>query len=222
MCWSLGRAASVRRFCSISPRLAGVGTIGIVDGDQLERSNLQRQIAHGMDGLGRAKVESARQRMVEINPDVRIETVNCRLTAENGMAIIRGYDFVVEAADNFTSKFLVNDLCLRANIPFSHGGILAFTGQTMTIVPGKSRCYRCVFGQEPPSAVAEACSQARVLGAVAGIIGPIQAAEAMKCLLGIGELLDNSLLVCDAPTMQFRRIPTRRRDEGCCRSLFIC
>lgn len=195
---------------------AGLGTLGVIDGDTVDLSNLQRQIAHTSEAIGQPKVVSASERMHAINPEVKIELHNQRLTADGGAEIVRKYDFVVEATDNFEAKFLVNDLCVAENVPFSHGGILEFTGQTMTVVPGSSSCYRCVFTEQPPAAIAEKCSKAGVLGAVAGVIGSIQAAEAVKFLLGCGELLTDVLLTMDALGMRFRRVPILKRADCTC------
>jgi len=185
---------------------AGVGTIGIADGDRVELSNLQRQVIHGSSDLGRAKVESARDRMLEINPEVQVECIGERLTAENIAEFVGRYDFVLDATDNFEAKFLINDACLAAGVSFSHGGILRYKGQTMTVLPGKSTCYRCIFPEPPEAEVALSCSRAGVLGVLPGVIGVIQATEAIKFLLGIGELLTSRLLTYDALTLRFREV----------------
>ncbi len=192
---------------------AGVGTVGIVDNDHVDISNLQRQIIHFTKDIGVAKVESAAEKMQAINPGIRVRTHPAFLCADNIREIIRDYDFVIDGADNFPTKFLVNDACVMEGIPFSHGGILRFDGQTMTIVPGKSACYRCTFRTPPPADAVPTCSQAGVLGAIAGMLGTIQAAEALKFITGAGELLTNALLTFDARTMHFRRIPLRPQDD---------
>jgi molybdopterin-synthase adenylyltransferase len=192
---------------------AGVGTIGVADGDRVELSNLQRQVIHGTSDLGRAKVASARDRMLEINPGVQVECIGEWLTPENIGGIVARYDFVLDATDNFDAKFLINDACLAAGISYSHGGILKFQGQTMTVIPGKSTCYRCIFPEPPVAEVALSCSKAGVLGVLPGVIGAIQATEAVKHLLGIGELLTSRLLTYNLLTMRFREVPLGRNPE---------
>jgi len=195
---------------------AGVGTLGVIDGDRVDLSNLQRQIVHGQKDIGRFKAESARERLAMLNAEVQVEVYGEPLTAENGLGLLDGYDFVVEATDNFEAKFLVNDLCLQARVPFCHGGILEFTGQILTVIPYQSACYRCVFTRKPPEGIARSCSQAGVLGAVAGVIGALQAAEALKYLAGCGELLVDTLLTYDALTARFRRVEVRKRQSCRC------
>lgn len=192
---------------------AGVGTIGIVDCDTVEISNLQRQIAHFTKDIGRPKVESAREKMLAINPDLTVRAYREYLSAANIREIIRGYDFVVDGTDNFATKFLVNDACVMEKIPFSHGGILRFDGQTTTVVPGHSACYRCSFRQPPPPDAVPTCSQAGVLGAIAGMLGTIQAAEALKYLTGAGTLLTDRLLTFNAKSMEFRKIKLSRQAD---------
>jgi molybdopterin-synthase adenylyltransferase len=193
---------------------AGVGTLGIADGDQVDLSNLQRQVVHHTPDVGRPKVESAAEKLRAINPDITVKTIPHRLTAGEIMAVIDGYDFVIDGTDNFAAKFLINDACVLAGKPFSHGGILRFKGQTMTVTPGRSACYRCVFPEPPPPDAVPTCSQAGVLGAVAGMLGTIQAAETLKVLLGIGKPLLDTLLTFDALDMNFRRV-FLRREPGC-------
>lgn len=190
---------------------AGVGTIGIVDNDTVEISNLQRQIAHFTKDIGVAKVESAKEKMLAINPDVEVITHQLFLSAANIRSTIRGYDFVIDGTDNFQTKFLVNDACVMEKIPLSHGGILRFNGQTLTIMPGESSCYRCSFRNPPPPDAVPTCSQAGVLGAIAGMLGTIQAAEALKFITGAGSLLTDTLLSFDAKTMHFRKTNLRRQ-----------
>jgi molybdopterin-synthase adenylyltransferase len=184
---------------------AGVGTIGIVDGDVVEISNLQRQIIHFTADINKPKVDSAKNKMELINPDIKVITHYKRVFADNIMEIIKDYDFIIDGTDNFPAKFLINDACVFAKKPFSHGGILRFDGQTMTYVPGNT-CYRCVFLSPPPKNLVPTCSQAGILGAVAGILGAIQGAEALKFLIGKGELLTNKLLTFNALNMQFRNV----------------
>lgn len=186
---------------------AGVGTIGLADGDRVDLSNLQRQIAHHSPDVGRKKVDSAREKIAAINPDVKVIGYDFRLDKDNIREIIRDYDFIVEGTDNFPTKYLVNDACVFEKKPFNQGGILRFQGQTMTYVP-ESACYRCVYPTPPPAGAVPTCSEAGVLGAIAGILGTIQATEALKYLLGIGELLINRVLFYDALSMVFRTVKT--------------
>ena len=190
---------------------AGVGTIGIVDSDSVEISNLQRQIAHFTKDIGVFKVDSAAEKMQAINPDITVRTYKEYLCAANITKIIAGYDFIIDGTDNFPTKFLVNDACIFTGIPFSHGGILRFNGQTMTVVPGESACYRCSFREAPPPDAVPSCAQAGVLGAIAGMLGTIQATEALKYITGVGELLTNGLLTFDARTLTFRKINLARQ-----------
>ena len=189
---------------------AGVGTIGIVDGDVVDLSNLQRQVIHFTGDVGHPKVESARDKMLAINPNVNVNTIREFLMSDNALDIIKDYDFIVDGTDNFPVKFLINDACVMAGKPFSHGGILRFEGQTFTHLPGTA-CYRCLFKSPPPANAVPTCSQAGVLGAIAGMLGTIQAAETLKYLTGVGELLTNKLLTFNAKTMDFRKINTRRQ-----------
>ncbi len=192
---------------------AGVGTIGIVDGDVVDLSNLQRQIIHFTPDVGRPKVESAKEKIEQLNPNVKVITHKEFLMADNALDIVKDYDFVVDGTDNFPVKFLINDACVMAGKPFSHGGILRFEGQTFTHLPGTA-CYRCLFPAPPPANAVPTCSQAGVLGAIAGMLGTIQAAEVLKYLTGVGELLTDRLLSFNARTMNFRTIKTKRHD-GC-------
>uniref|UniRef100_A0A831U9F8 Molybdopterin-synthase adenylyltransferase n=1 Tax=Geobacter metallireducens TaxID=28232 RepID=A0A831U9F8_GEOME len=191
---------------------AGVGTIGIADSDRVELSNLQRQIAHHTPDLGRPKVVSAQEKMAAMNPDVTVIPFETRVETSNIGGIIADFDFIIDATDNFAAKFLINDACVAAGKPFSHGGILRFDGQTMTVLPGKSPCYRCIFPEPPESdEVATACSRAGVIGVLPGVIGTIQATEALKYLLGIGELLTGRLLTYNALTLKFREVPIGKK-----------
>jgi molybdopterin/thiamine biosynthesis adenylyltransferase len=167
---------------------AGVGTIGLVDGDVVDRTNLQRQVIHFTPDIGKPKVESAREKMLQINPDITVRTYPERVFAHNILDLIRDYDFVIDGTDNFPAKFLINDACVLAQKAFSHGGILRFDGQTMTYVPGRA-CYRCVFLQPPPKNAVPTCSQAGVLGAGGG--GP--------------EIPDRHRAASDRPTARFQR-----------------
>ncbi|EFL50729.1 UBA/THIF-type NAD/FAD binding protein [Solidesulfovibrio fructosivorans JJ]] len=190
---------------------AGVGVLGILDCDVVDRSNLQRQILHATDDIGRPKVVSAKEKLERLNPDVSVRTYDTRIDASNIGKIIAPYDFVVDGVDNFQTKFLINDACILAGIPFSMGGVLQFVGQTMTVLPGKSACYRCVMGDVSKSA--PTCAEKGLLGPVPGITGTIQAAEALKYLTGAGELLCDNLLLFDATAMEFMKSPVRRNPD---------
>ncbi|MDR0997393.1 MAG: molybdopterin-synthase adenylyltransferase MoeB [Zoogloeaceae bacterium] len=189
---------------------AGVGKIGIVDGDVVDLSNLQRQVIHSTPDIGIAKVESAKRKMRAINPDIEVDAWQTMLNADNILSIVADYDFVIDGTDNFAAKFLINDACIKAKKPFSHGGILRFAGQTMTIDPGKSACYACAFDKPPPAGLVPTCSSAGVLGPVAGMLGTIQATEALKWIGGIGAPLTDTLLSFDAKTMAFRKTALKR------------
>ncbi|MGB8601139.1 MAG: HesA/MoeB/ThiF family protein [Rhizomicrobium sp.] len=186
---------------------AGVGTLGLADADVVDLSNLQRQVIHFTPDVGKAKVQSAAEKIAELNPDVTVRQHKLFLDSENIFPVIADYDFIIDGTDSFAAKFLINDACVLAKKPFSHGGILRFRGQTMTVVPGQSACYRCVFHAPPPTGSVPTCSQAGVLGAIAGMLGTIQAAEALKFVTGAGKLLTNALLTFDALEMNFRKVP---------------
>lgn len=192
---------------------AGVGVLGIADADTVDLSNLQRQILHGTADIGAAKVESAARRIAAVNPEVEVVTHREYLTAATIGAVVSQYDFVVEGVDNFPSKYLVNDACVLAGVPVSMGGILQFVGQTMTVLPGRTACYRCVMG-EPPTGKVPTCASAGVFGAIAGMLGSIQAAEALKFVTGVGQVLGDALLCFDAKAMDFMKSPARR-DPAC-------
>jgi molybdopterin/thiamine biosynthesis adenylyltransferase len=189
---------------------AGVGTIGVIDADKVDLTNLQRQVIHHTDDVGTKKVVSAKNKMLAINPDITVKTYRHRAMAANIREIIREYDFVIDATDNFPAKFLINDACYFEKKPFSHAGILRFDGQLITVLPGETTCYRCIFGAPPPAGVVPSCSQAGVLGVLAGVIGSLQATEAIKYILGIGDLLTNQLLTYNALTMEFRKVSLKR------------
>jgi molybdopterin/thiamine biosynthesis adenylyltransferase len=192
---------------------AGVGTIGVMDNDQVDITNLQRQVIHHTDDIGVEKVDSAKTKMQAINPDVTVHTYHTMATSENVSEIVRQYDFVIDGTDNFPTKFLVNDACYFEKVPFSHAGILRFDGQLFTVLPGKTTCYRCIFESPPPPDAVPSCSQAGVLGVVAGVIGSLQATEALKYVLGIGELLTDRLLTYNALTMKFRTVCFERNSR---------
>lgn len=187
---------------------AGIGTIGLVDFDAVELSNLQRQIIHLTKDVGKPKVISGKETINEMNPDVDVVTYQEWINSQNITDIIKDqdYDFIIDGTDNFPAKFLINDACVLAGKPFSHAGIIKFTGQTMTYLPGKGPCYRCIFHAPPPPDAVPTCKQAGVLGVMGGIIGTIQATEAVKYILGVGELLNGYLLTYDALKMDFRKV----------------
>jgi adenylyltransferase/sulfurtransferase len=190
---------------------AGVGTLGLIDGDRVELSNLQRQILHATADLGRLKVESAAEKLDRLNSAVAVRTYATRLDAANAAEIFADYDFIVDGSDNFETKFLVNDTAVTLGKAFSHAGIVRLQGQTMTVVPHKSACYRCVFQEPPAPGELMNCQQAGILGVVAGVIGAIQATEAIKYLSGMDEeLLMDRVLTYDAKTMNFRTIEVRK------------
>lgn len=194
---------------------AGVGRIGIADADVVDLSNLQRQVIHTTGDLGKPKVESAKETMLAINPEVEVETYHEFLTSKNILDIIKKYDFVLDGTDNFPAKFLINDACVMADKPFSHAGILRFKGQLMTVIPHETPCYRCVFHTMPPKDAIPSCKEAGVVGAMAGVIGSLQALEAIKFLTDAGDLLTGKLLTFDALKMKFHTITLPPRGEGC-------
>jgi molybdopterin/thiamine biosynthesis adenylyltransferase len=192
---------------------AGVGTIGIADPDTVSLSNLQRQIIHTTEDAGKAKVQSAQEKIRALNPDVTVVPYLQRIDAGSIADIIENYDFIIDGTDNFSAKFLINDACVLRRKPFCHAGIIRFQGQIMTYIPGESPCYRCVFHSPPPEGAVPACQQAGVLGATAGVIGTLQATEALKFLLGMEGLLKGQLLCYNALTMEFRKTPLSRNPD---------
>ncbi|MRR56028.1 MAG: molybdopterin-synthase adenylyltransferase MoeB [Deltaproteobacteria bacterium] len=192
---------------------AGVGVIGIADADVVDLSNLQRQVIHHTADIGKPKVASAKEKMEAINPDVRVTTYQEWINAGNILDIIRDYDFVIDGTDNFAAKFLINDACVMARKPFSHGGILHFIGQTTTVLPGESACYRCLSPAPPPPGAIPTCAQVGVIGVLPGVIGSIQATEAVKFLIGVGKLLNGRLLIYDAEGMDFSTVPIRKNPK---------
>lgn len=185
---------------------AGVGTIGVADSDSVELSNLQRQIIHTGKDLNRPKVYSAKETVEAMNPDVTVNTYHTFVNSKNISDIIKDYDFIIDATDNFEAKFLINDACVLAKKPFSHAGIIRFEGQIMTYVPGKGPCYRCIFRDLPPKSEVPSCKEAGIIGAMGGIIGSMHAMEAIKYILGKGELLTGQLLTYNALKGEFRKI----------------
>ena len=193
--------------------LAGVGTIGIVDFDVVEVSNLQRQILHHNDDVGRSKGASAKATIHAYNPDVNVVIHETRISSENAMEIIGQYDMVINGADNFPSRYLVNDACYLLGKPLVDGSILIFDGQATVFMPGHG-CYRCLFPTPPPPGMVPNCAEAGVLGALTGLVGSIQATEALKLILGVGESLKSRLLLIDALSMDFREV-RMKRDPAC-------
>ena len=185
---------------------AGISSLGLMDADIVELSNLQRQILHFTADLGRKKTSSAKEKLEQLNPHVQIKTYPTRLTSDNAQAILCDFDFVIDATDNFPSKIMIADACHAARKPYSHAGISRFFGQTMTVLPGRTACYRCVFDAPPKDPKVPQGP----LGAVPGVIGSIQATEAIKYLLKLGNLLTNRLLTFDALKMKFREVPLKR------------
>ncbi len=194
---------------------AGVGTIGIVDDDRVDASNLQRQIAHSTETLGDWKADSAKAKIEALNPDVNVITYKERLTSENVDRILAdGWDVIVDGADNFPTRYLVNDAAVFHDIPLVHGSIYRFEGQATVFKPHEGPCYRCLFPQPPPPELAPSCAEGGVLGVLPGIVGSLQANEALKLALGIGESLSGRLLLFDALSTEFSEV-TLRRDPAC-------
>lgn len=200
---------------------AGVGTIGVIDDDTVDLSNLQRQVVHTSGSIGLAKVESARRTVAAINPDVRVEVFAERLRAENALDLVSAYDVIADGSDNFSTRFLLNDACYITRRPLVSGAIVRFEGQLSTFKafapnPNGTRgpCYRCIYREPPPPGDEATCAEAGVLGAFCGVIGSLQATEVLKELLGIGEGLSGWLLVCEALGASFRKIRVTR-DPGC-------
>jgi len=186
---------------------AGVGTLGVADGDVVERSNLQRQVIHGEADIGRPKVESAADFVSALNPDVAVEPHDTDVTPDNVEGLIGDYDLVVDASDNFPTRFLVNDACTLADVPFSHGAVYRFSGQVTTFLGAQdSPCYRCLFEEAPPPGTVPDCATAGVMGVLPGIVGSLQAAEVIKHLVGVGEPLDGRLLSVDVSGMRFDEV----------------
>ena len=193
--------------------LAGVGTIGIVDFDVVDLSNLQRQILHQTDDVGSPKVQSAKETLHRYNPEVNVVLHETALTSDNALEIIGQYDIVVNGADNFAARYLVNDACVFLKKPLVDGSILLFDGQATVYLPGKG-CYRCLFPSPPPPGLMPSCAEAGVLGALCGLVGSIQASETLKLILNIGESLNGRLLLIDALSMELRTLKIRR-DPNC-------
>jgi adenylyltransferase/sulfurtransferase len=189
---------------------AGIGRLGLVDPDAVERSNLHRQLLHRTVDLTRPKVESAAEKLAARRPDLAITPIATRLGNDNVDALFAGHDCVIDATDGIATKFFINDSAVRLEVPLVHGGIVRFLGQLMTILPGRSACYRCLFGTPPDESEVPSCQEAGVLGSLAGTIGMLQAAEAIRHLTGAGALLCDRLLTYDAMTGRFRHVRLRR------------
>ena len=193
---------------------SGVGTIGIIDDDVVDESNLQRQILHWTSSIGVPKTDSARRTLFEVNPDVKVRTYNLRLDASNVLDIFKDYDVIVSGSDNFSTAYLVNDAAVMLNKPVAYGSIFRFDGQVSTFVPHEGPCFRCLYPAAAPPELAPSCAEAGVLGVLPGTIGVLQATETIKLLLGIGETLSGRLLVYDALEATFRQVKVRK-DPKC-------
>src|SRR5918996_1632509 len=200
---------------SIIPAIAGgVGTLGVVDFDVVDASNLQRQIVHGTKDVGRPKIESARDRLNDINPNVKIEAYETRLTSENALGLFREYDMVVDGTDNFPTRYLVNDACVLTGKPNVYGSIFRFEGQASVFWAERGACYRCLYPEPPPPGLVPSCAEGGVLGILPGAIGTIQANETIKIILGATDIMVNRLLLFDAWRMRFREFKLRK-DPKC-------
>jgi molybdopterin/thiamine biosynthesis adenylyltransferase len=189
---------------------AGIGKIGISDNDDVDFSNLQRQILHSTKDVGRPKVQSAKETLEALNPDVEVVPYTERLNSENIIDIIKDYDVILDGSDNFPTRYLVNDACVMLGKPLSHGSIFRFDGQATTILPGQGPCYRCLYESPPPPDLVPSCQEAGVLGIIAGIIGVIQATEVIKLRLEKGNLLNGKLLLYDSLNMDFKKLKIQR------------
>jgi molybdopterin/thiamine biosynthesis adenylyltransferase len=194
---------------------AGVGTLGIVDDDEVDLTNLQRQVIHNSERVGEPKVESARKTIAALNPDVDVKPYQTRLNADNVLDLIRDYDVIVDGADNFPTRYLLNDAAVRERKPVVHASILGFDGQLTVFVPYEGPCYRCLYPQPPPADLAPSCGANGVLGVLPGIMGLLQANEVIKLIVGIGEPLMGRLLLFEALSTQFTELKVRRDAEGC-------
>jgi molybdopterin/thiamine biosynthesis adenylyltransferase/rhodanese-related sulfurtransferase len=194
---------------------AGVGTLGIIDDDEVDLTNLQRQVIHNSERVGEPKVESAKKTIEALNPDVEVKPYRTRLTADNVLELIRDYDVIVDGADNFPTRYLLNDAAVRERKPVVHASILGFDGQLTVFVPYEGPCYRCLYPQPPPADLAPSCGANGVLGVLPGIMGLLQANETIKLIIGQGEPLVGKLLLFEALSTQFTELKVRRDAEGC-------
>ncbi len=192
---------------------AGVGTLGLIDFDRVDFSNLQRQIIHSTSSVGKPKVDSAKQRLAEINPNVKVVTYDAMLTKDNIMDILKDYDILLDGTDNFQTRYLVNDACVFQKKPFVYGSIFRFDGQATVFYPGKGPCYRCLFAEPPPPGMVPSCAEGGVLGILPGVIGVIQATEVVKLLIQKGEPLIGRLMLYDALKMTFREVKFRKNPK---------
>lgn len=197
---------------SIYLTLAGVGTVGIVDFDEVDLTNLQRQILHYNDDIGKSKAESAIQTLKAYNPDTNVNVHEEPITSDNAFEIMGDYDIIVNGADNFPTRYLINDAAYLLGKPLVDGSILLFDGQATTYIPGQG-CYRCLFPSPPPPGEVPSCAEAGVLGMLPGMVGTIQATEVVKLIIGVGESLSGKLLLIDALSMDFRTVKIRRNPE---------
>jgi adenylyltransferase/sulfurtransferase len=193
---------------------AGVGTLGLVDFDVVERSNLQRQVIHGTGDIGRKKIESAAASIAAINPNVRVERHELALSSENALDIIKNYEIVADGTDNFPTRYLVNDACVLLGKPNVYGSIFRFEGQASVFAAADAPCYRCLYPEPPPPGLVPSCAEGGVLGILPGVVGLIQATEVVKLILGLGESLQGRLLLYDALAMRFRELKLRK-DPDC-------
>ena len=193
---------------------AGIGNIGIVDFDQVDLSNLQRQIIHSTERIGMLKTESAKKTIQALNPDVNVTLYNEKIDSSNILSIIKDYDYVVDGSDNFPTRYLVNDACVMENKTLVHGSIYRFEGQVTVFKPNSGPCYRCLYPEPPPPGMSPNCQEGGVLGVLAGIVGNLQVVEVLKLILGIGEPLVGKLLIYDALKTEFRNL-NLRKDASC-------
>src|SRR5215203_4049453 len=192
---------------------AGVGTIGIVDFDVVDFSNLQRQVIHGTSDVGRSKLASAKDRLLELNPHIRIETYETALSSKNALELFKPYDVILDGTDNFPTRYLTNDACVLLGKPNAYGSIFRFEGQASVFATKDGPCYRCLYPEPPPPGLVPSCAEGGVLGVLPGIIGVIQATETVKLIMGIGEPLIGRFLIYDALRMKFRELKLRRDPE---------
>ena len=192
---------------------AGVGNIGLVDYDVVDFSNLQRQVIHGMSGLDELKVDSAKARLLDINPEIDITTYNVPFTSDNALDIVEGYDLIIDCTDNFPTRYLVNDACVMLGIPNVYGSIFRFDGQMSVFDAQEGPCYRCIFPEPPPPGLVPSCAEGGVLGVLPGTVGTLQATEALKLLLGIGASLKGRMLLYNALDLSFDFIKLRKNPE---------
>ena len=193
---------------------AGIGNLGIVDFDQVDLSNLQRQIIHSTERIGMLKTESAKKTIQALNPDVNVTLYNEKMDSSNIMNLIEGYDYIVDGSDNFPTRYLVNDACIMRNKTLIHGSIYRFEGQVTVFKPGDGPCYRCLYPEPPPPGMVPNCQEGGVLGVLAGVIGNLQVVEVLKLVLGIGKTLVGKLIIYDALNTEFRNLRLRK-DENC-------